>query len=437
MKTNLEKVSNLERKLNVEIPAIAVEAAFAKIFKEVQKQAHIKGFRPGKAPIEKIKSLYGHQVKQDVVQDLIQKHYHEALKEHSVDPISYPEFEFDAPTEGKDFSFTAHFEIRPEVQLKKYESIDVEKEKFILEASRIEKVLENIRSSKAEKVAVLEDRPAQMGDIAILDFDGYVDGQPLAGGKGLDHELELGSKSFIDGFEEGLTGMKVGGSKSLMLKFPDPYHAKELAGKPVEFKVTLKQLKKKVLPELTDEFIKSIGGTGTVEDLKKTIESDIEQSEKKRIEQDLKNRVLKQLVKLNPVDVPPSMMKEQKQVLIDDMKSKMLDQGMSDEEFMDYTKKWDADFSTTAAEMIQAGFIIDTIAGKHDLRCKKEDLDQKMEEYSKQTGLEISKIKEFYGKPEQTQRLAYMITEEKVVDFVMKSAKIKEVEASKIRESNN
>jgi trigger factor len=437
MKSNLEKVSDLERRLNIQIPADTVGAAFEKLFKQVQKDAHIKGFRPGKAPISTIKSMYGDRVRQDVVQDLVQRHYHAALKEHSLEPLSYPEFEFDAPAEGKDFSFTAHFEVRPDVALKKYEGLEVEKEKFEFDDKQIEQVLQNIRSSRAEQVPVLEDRPAQNGDIAIVDFDGTVDGKPLEGGKGVDHNLDLGSKSFIDGFEEGIVGMKVGGSKTLHLKFPDPYHSKELAGKPVDFKVTLKALKKKELPELTDDFLKSIGANESVEQLKQTIQKDIEQSEQKRIDQDFKNRLLKQLVKANPTHVPPTMLKEQKQALVDDMKKKMLDQGMADEEFQDYASKWEGDFNTSASDMIQAGFLVDAIANKHDLRWTQDDVEKKIAEYAQQTGLDVDKIREFYSKPEQAQRLSYMITEEKVLEFLTSKANVKEVPKSKIKESAN
>jgi len=437
MKSNIEKIGSLERKLNVQIPANTVGAAFEKMFQSVQKQAHIKGFRPGKAPIATIKMMYSDKVKQDVVQELVQKHYSQALKEHSVDPISYPEFEFDSPSEGQDFSFTASFEVKPEVTLKKYEGLSVEKEKFELPESKIQQVIDNIRSAKAELVPVLEDRPAQLGDIAVVDFDGYVDGKPLEGGKGTDHNLELGTKSFIDGFEEGIVGMRMGGNTTLHLKFPDPYHSADLAGKPVEFKVTLKQLKKKSLPELTDEFLKSIGAGETVEQLKKTIRQDLENRETKRITQDLNNRILKQLVKANPVEVPPSMLKEQKQVLIDDMKNKMLDQGMTETDFNTYAQKWDKDFENSATEMIQAGFLVDTIAKKHDLSWTKEDIEKKVEEYSKQTNLDPQKIREFYARPEQAQRITYMITEEKVLAFLLSSAKLLEVDQSKLKDANN
>jgi trigger factor len=231
--------------------------------------------------------------------------------------------------------------------------------------------------------------------------------------------------------------MKVGETRTLNLKFPDPYHSADLAGKPVEFKVTLKGLKKKVLPELNDELLKTIGSQQTMAEFKKTVEEDIEQSEKKRIDDAFRNRLLKKLVEANPVDVPASLLKDQKAALIEDFKKRMGDQGMQENDFNTYIQKWDADFTNSAAEMIQSSFLIDKIAQEHDLGCKKEDIEAKFEEYSKQTGIELSRIKEWYSKPEQMSRLTYMITEEKVVKLLTDKAKIKEVDAKDIKEEQN
>lgn len=442
MKSTMEKVSNLQRRLNIEVPAQIVSNAFEQMFKGIQKQANIKGFRQGKAPLATIKSLYNDRVKQDVVQELVQKHYFDALKEHQIDPISYPEFEFDQPNEGKDFSFSANFEVKPEVTLKKYEALEVDKEQLAVDDAKVDQVLENIRSSRAELVDVLEERSAQNGDVAIIDFEGFVDGAPLQNGAGKSHNLELGAKQFIEGFEEGVVGMKVGQTKTLSLNFPEQYHAADIAGKPVDFKVTLTGLKQKRLPEVNDEFVSQMmsqggGSTGeqqTVESLKKTIRTDLEQTETKRIEGDLKNRLLKALVALNPVEVPSSMLTEQKQALKDDMKKRMQEQGMSENDFEAYAEKWDADFESTAAEMIQSGFLIDAIAKKHDLRWSDEDLDKKFAEFAGQTGIDQARIKEFYSRPEQLNRLTYTITEEKVIEFLLKSAKVVEVPREKLAE---
>jgi trigger factor len=442
MKTSLEKVGNLQRRLKINVPASAVTSAFDQTYKGIQKQANIKGFRQGKAPIATIKSIYGDKVKQDVVQDLIQKHYFKALQEHKLDPISYPEFEFDQVDEGKEFSFSANFDVKPEVALKKVEGLEVEKEIFEVPEAKIEEVLTNIRISRAEQVPVLEDRPAKNGDIAVVDFEGFVEGKPLENGAGTDHHLELGANQFIEGFEPGVVGMKVGDKKTLNLKFPSPYHAAELEGKSVDFNVTLKTLKKKELPEINDEFVAKMMGQAvgnekhTLESLKKTIRDDLEQSEKKRIETDFRNRMLRKLVQANPVDVPPSLLAEQKQTLISDMQKRMKEQGISDAEFDAYIKKWDKDFETSASEMIQSGFIIDTLAKEKNLSWTEEDLEKKFEEYAKQTGIEIARIKEFYSKPDQMSRVTYSITEEKVLEFLLKSTKIKEVPAKDISDRN-
>ncbi len=437
MKAQVQITEGLQRKLNVEINQAVVKSAFEKAYQDIQRQVEIKGFRKGKAPLTTIRTMYKDRIQGDVAQDLISKHYPVALQDQKIDPISYPEFEFDDPTEEKDFTFAAIFDVRPEVKVKKWEGLEVEKEKYTFDPAKIDQVVANIRNSKAEFVAVLDDRPAQMGDVAIIDFEGIVNGKPLENGSGLDHNLELGSKQFIDGYEEGIVGMKVGQVRTLDLKFPTPYHAKELEGQPVSFKVTLKSLKKKVLPEMTDELLKTIGANQTVEEFKKTVQEDTEQTEKKRIEDSFKNRLLKKLVIANPVDVPASLMKEQKASLIEDFKKRMTEQGMQPAEFEDYVQKWDSDFAKTAGEMIQSSFLIDKLSQEHNLICKQEDLDSKYEEYSKQTGIEIARIKEWYNKPEQTSRLTYQITEEKVMKLLTEKAKIKEVDAKDIKEESN
>jgi len=440
MKSTIENLSSLERRLNIEVPAEVVAGAFDRVFKSLQKDAQIKGFRQGKAPLATIKSVYGDRVKQDVAQELIQRHYFQALQELTINPVNNPEFEFtpDDLSEGKEFSFSAQFEVRPEVNLKTYEGLSVEKEKFEVDDKRVDSVIENIRSAHAEWVDILELRPAQMGDMANMDFVGKINGEPLENGAGQDFPLELGSNRFIPGFEEGIVGMTVGSKKTVSLSFPDNYHVADLAGKPVDFEVTLNSLKKKSLAELTPEFLSSKMGPGidSVEKLRENISKDLVETEKKRIDSDVKNRLLRALVRANPVEVPPSLLKEQKAALVEDMKKRLTQQGLTPEDFAAYTDKWDADFDTTAREMIQSGFLVDAVAVKEGLTYSQEDLEKKYEEYVLQTGIDIARIRDFYSRPEQEQRLTYMITEEKVIEFLLKSAKVKEVSKDELKEKN-
>ncbi|MCK6599706.1 MAG: trigger factor [Bdellovibrionaceae bacterium] len=438
MKSNVEKLSSLQRKLNVEVPSTTVQSSYERIFNDIQKEVTIKGFRKGKAPLSAIKSMYNSKVKQDVVQDLIQMHYVKALVEHKLDPISYPEFEFDDLSEEKNFSFSATFDIRPEISLKKYENLSVEKEILKFDDAQVDKVVENLRNSKATYEDLATTRPAQLGDLSVIDFEGFVDGQPLEGGSGKDHRLELGSKQFIEGFEEGIVGMNIGEEKTLKLSFPTPYHSKDLEGKAVEFKVKLTGIKTKQLPELNDEFIKAANtGVNSVEEFKKVVKQDLEASDKKRVEDAFKNRLLKTLVKENPVDVPSSLLKDQKLALIEDFKKRMAQQGMDDVSLKEYIEKWDKDFEKTATEMIQSSFLVDAIGKKYDLICKQEDVDKKFQEYAAQTGIDESRIREFYSKEETMSRLTYQITEEKVISKLMETVKIKEVTKEQLKEEEN
>lgn len=437
MKAQLQSSDGLQRKMNVEISQAEVQNAFEKVYQGIQRQVEIKGFRKGKAPLATVKSMYKDRVVGDVAQDLIQAHYPKAIIDQKVEPISYPEFEFEDPKENQDFKFTAIFDIRPEIKVKKWEGLEVEKEKYTFNDVQFEQSINNIRQSRAKTVDVLEVRPAQMGDTAVIDFEGFVDGIPLPGGTGTDHNLELGAKQFIEGFEDGIVGMNIGTTKTIALKFPDAYHSIELSGKPVEFKTTLKSLKKKEMPELNDELLVEIGTKQTVEEFKATLRKDIDSTEQKRIDEAFKNRLVKKLVAENPVQVPASLLKEQKAALIEDFKKRMTEQGMQEADFTDYVQKWDADFAKTASEMIQSSFLIDKLAIDHNLAATDADMEAKYQEYATQTGMEVARIKEWYASADKSSRLSYSITEEKVIHMIMAKAKIKEVDAKLLKEEQN
>jgi trigger factor len=238
--------------------------------------------------------------------------YQNALEEHKMDPVGYPKIAFSPVVEDKAFSFTAEFEVRPEVQLKTFENLPVLKEKLEIPENKVNEILENIRNSQAETVTVFEDRGVAVGDVAEVDFVGTVNGQPLPNGSAEGHQLEIGAKQFIDGFEEGLIGMKIGENRTLNLRFPEGYHEKSLSGAPVSFAVTLKGIKKKTLPELTDELAKKVGPFENLEALKAQVRKDIVEGEEKRIQEEMKNRVVKALVEANPVEAPRSFVDQQK-----------------------------------------------------------------------------------------------------------------------------
>jgi trigger factor len=440
MKSQVEKLDGLKHRLNIEVPQDVVNAALEKMYKEVQRVAKFKGFRPGKAPLTLVKTEYKAKVESDVATQIVQDHYAKALDEHSLDPVNYPEIEFDGLTEGEALKFSATFEVRPDVQLKKYEGLSVEKEKLEVNPAMISTILEDIRKSKATMVPVIELRAAQNGDVAVIDFQGKVGGQELPNGSGKEFLLELGSNQFIPGFEEGVVGMEPGQKKTLNLKFPDDYgkgqqegNGTSIAGKEVEFEVTLLELKKKVLPELNDDFAKTIGTHESLEDLKKEISTDINSREEKRVKDDLKNRILHSLVDANNFQVPNSMIQEQKKILIEDVHKRMESQGMTHDQFHEYSAKWDKDFDKSAEFVIRSSLLINSIAKKEKLFSTEEDFQKKLEDYAKQSGIEIEKIKGFYSKPENKSRLNFQMTEEKVMNLLIEKANVTELPKDKLK----
>lgn len=433
MKSNFEKVSNLERKLNVEVPAEKVQEAWDRVFQTIQDSVTIKGFRKGKAPIATVKSMYKDRVRDDVIRELIESNFYQALDEHKLEPITQPNFEFDPLTDDQAFKFTALFEVRPDVKLEQAEGLPVEKEKLELDEERVNAHLTRLRESRASEAPLFEDRPAQKGDLATVDFEGFIGGTPVENSKGTDHTMELGASGFIPGFDDGIIGMRPGISTTLNLKFPEDYPP-ELSNKDVQFKVTLKKLAKKSVPDLNDDFVKSVSEFKTVDELKKAIRDDIQKSEEGRIKKDMRNRILKALVDRNPVEVPPTLLREQKMALMADIQQRMQQQGLSQEQFQEYVQKWDADFESSAKFIIQSSFLVNAIAEKQGLKATEGELNEKLKTYAEQTGIEMAKLKEFYGRPERQSSLRFQITEEKVVDYLISKANVRELPRDQIKE---
>ncbi|HAG90633.1 MAG TPA: trigger factor [Bdellovibrionales bacterium] len=431
MKATLDKLDGLSRKLNVEVPTEKVNDAFGKVYKVLQKNANIKGFRKGKAPISAIKSMYQDRVHGDVAQELVQEGYSAALQEHDLNPIGYPQVNIEKLEEDHPFVFTAEFEIRPDVEVKKYEGLNIEREKLVISDEQIDQVLKNIQQNQAETAPVLEDRALQKDDIADIDFKGFIDGEPLQNGEAHGHQLQIGSGQFIPGFEEAIEGMKVSETRTINLKFPEEYHEKSLAGKPVNFEVKLNGIKKRVLPEIDDAFAKKVGDHESLQALKDAIREDIAESENKRIKEEERNSLLKALVEANPLDVPKSLVADQKQALENDFKNRLGQQGFGDKEFAEYKSKWDADFQSTAEFMVRSTFLLDKLSKDLEMSASEEDFENKMKEFSEQVGLDVNKVKEFYKEPQRKSQMMFQITEEKLIEHLISKSKVKEVEPKK------
>ena len=273
----------------------------------------------------------------------------------------------------------------------------------------------------AKKIPILENRSAQEKDFVDIHFEGTLsDNTPLPNGSANNFILELGSQSFIPGFEEGIEGMKPEEEKILNVTFPEDYHAKDIAGQNVSFKIKLNKIMKKSLPELTDEFVISLkeGNLKTVEELKAKIRDNIEESEKIRIKNDLHEKVLKTLVENNPIELPPSLINRQKEALKENSEKTLAQQGLGKNEIQDYYKKWDDDFAKNAKDTVHISLLIEAIVKKENLQTSIEEVDQEINKIISSSEHNHEDIKKFYNNPENKDSILYRLTEKKVIDFV-------------------
>ncbi len=427
MKSSLESSNGLKRTLKIEIEPAAVLAAFEIEFQKIQKNLVLPGFRKGKAPMDQIRAMYRSRVINDVVDNLVNKNYFEALKEHKLHPVSMPQIDLNEITEDKGFSFTATLEVKPEIKLSKYKGFELKKEVAKVEEEKVQNIISQILDSKAEKVPVFEDRPAQEKDFVDINFEGFLGpNQPLPNGAANNFILELGSNSFIPGFEEGLIGTKAGGQKTLDLSFPEDYQATEIAGKNVSFKVTVNKILKKLVPELDDKLVESLGDprVKTAEALKEEIKTDLLRSEEERTVKAMQEEVLKSLIESNPIELPETLVNQQKEGLKQNSQQSLVAQGFSEEEMKEYYTKWDEDFTKNAKDIIHVSLLMDAIAETENLRPLEKDIDSKIQMMIAQAGPNAHKVKEYYSDINKKDSLYYKLMEDNVISFVIENSKI-------------
>jgi len=430
MNVKIEDVSSIKKKLIFEVASEQVDKEINKAFKKIGKTAKIKGFRAGKIPVSVLEKYYGGQMEQDVLTSLINATYFKALQEHDVPAIGEPNIvESSGITKGEAFTYEAEVEIKPEVTAKDYTKLSLEKEKFVADPKVLEGRLEEMRASKAQ-VEVSTRKKAREGDSVLIDFEGFIGDEAFDGGKGEDHLLELGSGSFIPGFEEQVVGMKREEAKDVVVSFPEEYGQPELAGKPATFKVVLKEIKEKVLPELDDEFAKSFG-TDTLEELKAQLQKDYETQETNRVENDLREKLVGALIESNPIEVPETMIAKQLDYMYENITNRMQSQGMTPEMLGITPENFRENYRETAIEQVSGNLILEAIGRQEKIVADESEIDAKLEEISAMANAPIDMVKKYYASAEAKSGLMAQIAEEKVVSFLLESAKVKVVAAKK------
>ena len=425
MSVKIEEVSSIKKKLIVEVASEKVDKAISKAYKKIGKTAKVKGFRAGKVPESVLEKYYGAQMEQDVLTSLINDTYFKALQENDILAIGEPSIvESSGINKGEAFTYEAEVEIKPEVTAKDYTKLSLEKEKFVADPKAVEGQLEEMRTSKAQ-LEVTKRKKTREGDSVVIDFEGFIGDEAFDGGKGEDHVLELGSGSFIPGFEDQVIGMKREESKDVEVSFPEDYGQAELAGKPAVFKVLMKEIKEKVVPELDDEFAKGFGAD-TLDELKEQLQTSYETQETNRVENDLREKLVGILIERNPVEVPEAMIAKQLDYMYENISNRMKSQGMSAEMLGITPESFRENYRTTAIEQVSGNLILEAIGRQENIVAEESEIDAKLEEIATMANAPIDMVKKYYAGPEARSGLMAQIAEEKVVGFLLESAKVKE-----------
>lgn len=434
MSVKVEDVSSIKKKLIFEVASERVDKEIGKAFKKIGKTAKVKGFRKGKIPESVLEKFYGAQMEQEVLSRLINETFFSALQDNNIPAIGEPNIvDSSGVSRGQAFTYEAEVEIKPDVTAKDYTQLSLEKEKLVIDSKIVEDRLEELRLSRSQLEISKRDE-AQTGDSVVIDFIGNVDGEPFTGGKGEDYLLELGSGSFIPGFEEQVSGMKRSESRDIEVTFPEDYGQPDLAGKRVTFNVSLKEIKEKVVPELDDDLAKEFG-VDTLDELKKQLHDSYATQEKNRVENELREKLVKILVERNPLEIPEAMVAKQLDYMYENISNRMKTQGMSVEMLGITPENFRENYRETAIEQVGGNLILEAIGRQENLHAEDNEVDDKLEEISKMASTPLETVKKYYAAPEARSGLMAQITEEKVVRFLLEQAQVKEVDAQESKKN--
>lgn len=397
MKVTTERLENNKVALTITVEQPQVKKAFEKAWRSIAAKVNIPGFRKGKAPRKLVENNVGIAAIKEEAFDIIAKEtYPEALEQAELDPVSHPSVDIEKFEEAEDMVYKVTVTVKPEVELGQYKEIEVEKEKQEVTDADVEDALTKLRERKAEMV-VVDDAKLEQGDFAVIDFAGFIDGQPFSGGEGKGYPLEIGSGSFIPGFEDQLLGAKAGEERTVKVNFPEDYFASELAGKEAEFKVTIHDVKRKKLPELTDEFIKENSSFDTIEAWKKDCRERLEKSAEASAQNSYENNIIKTAVDNANVDVPEIMVEDRVSEMLHDIAHNLQHRGLKFEDYLKYMGKTIEELRETYKENaladIKAELVMDAIAKKEELKVEAEELQKELEIMAAQYKQPIDDIK--------------------------------------------
>lgn len=427
MSLQVEKLEKNMAKLTVEVSAEQFEDCIKTAYKKNKNRFVIPGFRKGKAPLNMIEKMYGVGVfYEDAADEAINATYADAMKESELEIVSRPEVDVVQIEKGKPFIYTASVAVKPEVTLGQYKGVEVEKASEEVTDEDVAAELVKVQDQNSRLVTI-EDRAVEDGDQTVINFEGFVDGVPFEGGKAEDYPLTIGSHSFIDTFEEQLIGKNIGEECQVNVTFPTEYHAENLAGKPATFKVTVKEIKKKELPEINDEFASEVSEFDTLEEYKADLRAKLEEKKKKEAATANEDKVVETVVNNASMDIPDPMVDGQVENMVQDYSRRMQSQGISLDQYMQYTgmtmDMLKEQMKPQAVRRIQTRLVLEAVVKAENIEVSDEKLDEELQKMADAYKMEVEKLKEYMGDYEKAQ-MKQDLAVQAAVDFLVAEAKL-------------
>ncbi|CVI73182.1 Trigger factor [Clostridiales bacterium CHKCI001] len=426
MSVQVEKLEKNMAKLTIEVPAAEFEAAIQGAYLKNKKRISLPGFRKGKVPRAMIEKMYGEGFfYEDAANAVIPKAYEKAAMESEIEIVSRPEISVEQIGKGKDFIFTATVAVKPEVTLGQYKDLEYDEKPVEVTDEDLEQELKKVQEQNARTITV-EDRAIANGDIAVIDFTGSVDGEEFEGGKGEDYELVIGSHSFVDTFEDQLIGKNTGDEVDVNVTFPEDYQAANLAGKPALFKVVIKAIKTKKVPELDDEFASDVSDFDTLDEYKEDLKKTILERKQKNAKTAKENALVDKVIENAQMDIPEPMIELEVRQMADEFAQRMQMQGLSMEQYMQYTgltsEKLLEEMKPNAEKKIKTRLVLEAVVDAEKIEVSAEELEAEYKKLAEMYQMEVDKVKEIMGTAGE-ENMKKDIAVQKAVDVIAESSK--------------
>ncbi|OPY12133.1 MAG: Trigger factor [Syntrophus sp. PtaB.Bin001] len=423
----VEEISPVKKKISIDVPWSDVQKERDKVYRNIGKTAKIKGFRQGKVPRKILQLHYEKYADDEVISNLINKYYVSSLERNNIKAINQPQIDQNGIEEGKSFSFSATFEVEPQIDPVGYTGMTLEKEDLVVTEKEVEDRLEEIRKMFGTLEEVVEDRAIREGDFVTIDFEGVVEGEKLEDMKRNDYFLEIGSKTMIPGFEDQIVGEKIGHTKEFTIKFPDEYQIKAVAGKDATFTVKIKTLKEKILPQLDENFVKNFERYESLDALKADIRKSIVDEKQRKIDTALSTQIIDELIKENDFEVPSYFVEQQIFFMITEAQKRLMSTGMDPQMISQVSETWHDRYKDEAIRIVKSSILLKNIAHKENIDVTAEELEERLKEIAQQYSQDYEKVSGSFDE-DMKENIKSDLLNKKVFEFIQSKATIKIIE---------